>query len=98
MNTIVSVLSSSIECKVLRFDKSEVLRIGGSISAHDCVRVMESCADVMGKLNEHGGFTKLLFECIIFKSAKLGLLSMLKLTEIYEFLKEHILVHYCMLL
>ncbi|KAI3714570.1 hypothetical protein L6452_21526 [Arctium lappa] len=54
VNTIVSVLSSSVDCKVLRFCKGEVLRIGGSISAHDCVGVMESCADILGKLKEHG--------------------------------------------
>ncbi|CAH1425214.1 unnamed protein product [Lactuca virosa] len=62
VNTIVSVLSSSIECEVLKSDKSEVLRIGGYISAHDCVRVMESCVDVLGKLTEHGGFIK---ECFL---------------------------------
>ncbi|KVH93962.1 hypothetical protein Ccrd_003978 [Cynara cardunculus var. scolymus] len=54
VNTIVSVLSSSVDCKVLRFGNAEVLRIGGSISAHDSVGVMESCADVLGKLKEHG--------------------------------------------
>ena len=65
VNTIVSVLSSSVDCKVLRFgDETAVLRIGGSISAHDCVEVMESCGDVLGKLKEHGGSIKVIFECL----------------------------------
>lgn len=54
VNTIVSVLSSSIDCKVLRFGRAMVLQVGGSISASDCVGMMESCADVLGKLNENG--------------------------------------------
>ncbi|CAH1425213.1 unnamed protein product [Lactuca virosa] len=65
VNTIVSVLSSSIECEVLKSDKSEVLRIGGYISAHDCVRVMESCVDVLGKLTEHGMLSRSLLYAVV---------------------------------
>ncbi|CAI9286073.1 unnamed protein product [Lactuca saligna] len=65
VNTIVSVLSSSIECEVLKSDKSAVLRIGGYMSAHDCVRVMESCADALGKLTEHGMLSRSLLYAVI---------------------------------
>ncbi|XP_023744382.1 uncharacterized protein LOC111892557 isoform X1 [Lactuca sativa] len=65
VNTIVSVLSSLIECEVLKSDKSEVLRIGGYISAHDCVRVMESCVDVLGKLTEHGMLSRSLLYAVV---------------------------------
>ncbi|KAI3524728.1 hypothetical protein L1887_03391 [Cichorium endivia] len=65
VNTLVSVLSSSINCKVSRLGKAEVLRIGSSISAHDCVRVMESCADVLEKLTEHGTLYRSLLYTIV---------------------------------
>lgn len=55
MKTIVTVLSSLVKCKVFRFDKEEVLRIGGTISSEDIVEVIEACADVLGKLEGHGG-------------------------------------------
>ncbi|KAA8523244.1 hypothetical protein F0562_009667 [Nyssa sinensis] len=54
VKTIVSVLSSSITCKVLRFQKEEVLRIGSVIPSHDCTELIEVCADVLGKLGGHG--------------------------------------------
>lgn len=78
MNTIVSVLSSLIECEVLKSDKSEVLRIGGYISAHDCVRVMESCVDVLGKLTEHGGFIKVTFKYLLSKVFETFLITNVK--------------------
>ncbi|KAK6147717.1 hypothetical protein DH2020_018629 [Rehmannia glutinosa] len=55
LRTIVTVLSSSIECKVLRINKEQVLRVGGSISKSDCVNVMEGCADILRKLDGHKG-------------------------------------------
>ncbi|KAK1413858.1 hypothetical protein QVD17_29594 [Tagetes erecta] len=54
VNTIVSVLCSLVDCKVLRSGKTEVLRVGSSISGHDCLGVMECCAEILGKVNEHG--------------------------------------------
>ncbi|KAK4342484.1 hypothetical protein RND71_038300 [Anisodus tanguticus] len=50
VKTIATVLSSSIECKVLRTADVEVLQIGGLISGQDCTRIIESCADVLQKL------------------------------------------------
>lgn len=49
MKTFATVLSSSIECKVLRTADGEVLQIGGLISGQDCTRIVESCA-VLQKL------------------------------------------------
>ncbi|KAL0410508.1 UNVERIFIED_CONTAM: hypothetical protein Slati_3640500 [Sesamum latifolium] len=50
VKTIVAVLSSSVECKVLRTNKERVLRVGGLVSRSDCANVMETCADILGKL------------------------------------------------
>lgn len=50
MKTIATVLSSSIECKVLRTADGDVLQIGGLISGQDCTRIVESCADVLQEL------------------------------------------------
>ncbi|KAI3443639.1 hypothetical protein Pfo_000304 [Paulownia fortunei] len=55
VKTIVTVLSSSIQCKVLRTNKEQVLRVGGSISTSDCANVMEWCADILGKLDGNKG-------------------------------------------
>lgn len=61
VETIVSVLSSSISCKVLRFPKDEVLLIGSSIYHRDCAYLFEACSDVLGKLEVHGGFSSFNF-------------------------------------
>ncbi|OIS98164.1 PREDICTED: uncharacterized protein LOC109233431 [Nicotiana attenuata] len=50
VKTIATVLSTSIECKVLRTAQHEVLQVGGLISAQDCTRIIESCADILHKL------------------------------------------------
>ncbi len=54
VKTIVSVLSSSISCRVLKFEKEEVLRTGRSICQRDCVEFIEVVIDVLSKLDEHG--------------------------------------------
>lgn len=56
VETIVSVLTSSISCKVLRFPKDEALLVGSSISRRDCVDLIEACSGVVGKLEAHCGF------------------------------------------
>lgn len=61
METVVTVLSSSISCKVLRFPEDEVLMIGSSISRRNCADLLEASCDVLGKLEKHGGFS---FFCI----------------------------------
>lgn len=54
VSTIVSVLSASISCKVLRHQNEEVLQIGSSISRHDCVELIEACNNVLDKLERRG--------------------------------------------
>lgn len=56
MKTIVTVLLSSIRCDVFRSPKDEVLMIGSSISHRDCGNLIESCAEILGKLEGHGGY------------------------------------------
>lgn len=56
VQTIVTVLSSSISCEVFRVHTDEVLRVGSSFSRHDCFELIEACADVTWKLEGHGGF------------------------------------------
>nr|GMD52588.1 uncharacterized protein LOC109169005 isoform X1 [Ipomoea batatas] len=50
VKTIVTVLSSSVECEVVKCGSVEALQIGGSISGQDCVEMIEACADVLQKL------------------------------------------------
>lgn len=57
MKTIVTVLLSSIRCKVLRSPKDEILLIGSSISHRDCGHLIEAAADILEKLVGHGGYT-----------------------------------------
>ncbi|XP_062091026.1 uncharacterized protein LOC133797210 [Humulus lupulus] len=53
IETITSVLSSSISCKVFQFHKDEVLLIGTSISRRDFPDLIEACSDVLQKLERH---------------------------------------------
>lgn len=55
VETIVAVLSSSIQCKVLRVGKDEVLRVGGSISSEDCGELINLCNEILNKLEGHRG-------------------------------------------
>ncbi|GER25173.1 tetratricopeptide repeat protein [Striga asiatica] len=55
LRTIIAVLRSSIECKVLKVKEEQVLRVGGLVSKRDCVDVMEWCSDILRKLNGHKG-------------------------------------------
>lgn len=55
VKTIVAVLSSSINCKVIQCDEDSVLSIGGSISSRDIVELVEACGDILGKLKARGG-------------------------------------------
>ncbi|PHU11744.1 hypothetical protein BC332_18674 [Capsicum chinense] len=47
LKTVVAVLSSSIKCKVVRTAEGGVLQIGGLILGQGCIRIVESCADVL---------------------------------------------------
>ncbi|OVA16334.1 hypothetical protein BVC80_8473g1 [Macleaya cordata] len=65
VGTIVSVLLSSISCKVLRFQKEEFLQIGSSISRYDCGELIKACLDVFGRLEGHGNLSHLLFRAVL---------------------------------
>ncbi|KAI8031156.1 Solute carrier family 35 member F2 [Camellia lanceoleosa] len=54
VKTIVTVLSSSITCKALRFHKAEFLCVGSGISSGDCAELIGMCVDFLGKLEGHG--------------------------------------------
>jgi hypothetical protein len=45
---------------VFRFQKDKVLQVGSSFSRQDCTELVEACADIVGKLEVHGGFVELL--------------------------------------
>lgn len=60
VQTIVTVLSSSISCQAFRFQKDEVLQVGSSFSRQNCTELIEACADIVVKLEGHGGFVELL--------------------------------------
>lgn len=66
VKTIVTVLSSAINCKVLRIGRYEVLQIGSLISSYDCADIIEACADVLVKLEGHGGFEEVIGDCLFF--------------------------------
>ncbi|RZC49808.1 hypothetical protein C5167_018228 [Papaver somniferum] len=55
VQTIVTVLKSSILCKVLPFQKEEFLQIGSSISRFGCEELVKACLDIIGRLEEHHG-------------------------------------------
>ncbi|EEF48064.1 conserved hypothetical protein [Ricinus communis] len=54
VKTIVSVLSSSIRCNVLRLEKEEVLQIGSAISKKSFLEFIQVVNDVVSKLEENG--------------------------------------------
>ncbi|XXG57098.1 hypothetical protein AAC387_Pa03g4339 [Persea americana] len=67
--TILALLSSSISCKVSRFPNlQESLQVGSSISAADCPKLIEACADVIGSLEGSGKLSYKLF-CAVLKVA-----------------------------
>ncbi|XP_031252372.1 uncharacterized protein LOC116110295 [Pistacia vera] len=65
VKTIISVLSSSITCKVISFRNEEILQIGSSISRHDCEELMEACNDVLEKLKGRGVLSHLLLRAVV---------------------------------
>ncbi|XP_010925441.1 uncharacterized protein [Elaeis guineensis] len=68
VRTIVSVLNSSMSCKVLRSKDgggSEFLKVGSSISSRDCHRLIRVCGDVLESLEGHGGHSQTLLFAIL---------------------------------
>ncbi|KAL6554959.1 hypothetical protein OROGR_006217 [Orobanche gracilis] len=58
VRTIITVLSSSIQCKVLRIKKEQVFIVGGLIWKSDCVNFMNlmiKSANILRKLDGHKG-------------------------------------------
>ncbi|KAL1547764.1 hypothetical protein AAHA92_16081 [Salvia divinorum] len=55
LKSLVAVLSSSIECKVVRIDKQLDLRVGGLILKSDCANALEECAHILEKLDGKKG-------------------------------------------
>ncbi|KAH6818308.1 hypothetical protein C2S51_001911 [Perilla frutescens var. frutescens] len=51
LKSIVTVLSSSIECKLVRINDERVLRVGGLILRSDCATVVEECAHILETLD-----------------------------------------------
>lgn len=50
------MLSTSIECKVVRINNEQILRVGGLILKSDCASIMEECAHILEKLNGTKGY------------------------------------------
>ncbi|GLT47819.1 hypothetical protein SLA2020_214810 [Shorea laevis] len=65
VKAIVSVLSSSINCKVWRVQNEESLQIGGSISRRNCMELLEMCEDLYAKLEEHGVLPNVLLHTVV---------------------------------
>ncbi|XP_043703521.1 uncharacterized protein LOC122653667 isoform X2 [Telopea speciosissima] len=63
--TIVTVLSSSISCKVLHFQRHEFLLVGSSIPSHKCSELIRVCVDVLGKLESHEMLPHLLLHAVL---------------------------------
>lgn len=55
VETIIAVLSSSVQCKVLRVGEEETLQVGGSISRPDCGELCNACVEILDRLGGHGG-------------------------------------------
>lgn len=57
VKTIVSVLSSSTSCKVVRYRKEETLQFGSSSFLPQCSEeLIELSKDIIDKLGANGGF------------------------------------------
>ncbi|KAL8160856.1 hypothetical protein V2J09_012345 [Rumex salicifolius] len=52
VKTIVSVLSSSVDCKSLTVQNRQILLVGSSISRFDCFKLLETLDDLIGQLKE----------------------------------------------
>ncbi|KAI3908985.1 hypothetical protein MKX01_020359 [Papaver californicum] len=66
VQTIITVLKSSIMCKVLSFEKEEFLQIGSSISRFDCEELVKACLDIIERLEEHHGtLSHMLFRAVL---------------------------------
>ncbi|XP_052199505.1 uncharacterized protein LOC127806323 [Diospyros lotus] len=65
VKTILAVVSSSMTCKALRFQKTELLSVGSEISSCDCAELIEVCADILAKLQGHGILSHSLLRAVV---------------------------------
>lgn len=63
VRTIVSALSSSMNCKVLRYRNEETLQFGSSSLPHCSEGLIEISKDIIDKLGANGG-VNLAFPCV----------------------------------
>ncbi|XVE54092.1 hypothetical protein DITRI_Ditri03aG0053900 [Diplodiscus trichospermus] len=65
VKTIVSVLSSSVNCKVFRLQNEEFLLIGSASFGLNCVELVEMFNNVYAKLEGKGAFSHLLLRAVV---------------------------------
>lgn len=63
--TYSGVLSSLTECNLQHYAESAVMRVGVEMSDNERVRVMEACADILGKLNAGAVFICVFYICFM---------------------------------
>ncbi|ESQ44048.1 hypothetical protein EUTSA_v10006501mg [Eutrema salsugineum] len=69
VQTIVCVLSSSVNCKVLRYRNDEILQFGSSNLPHCSEELIEISKDIIDKLGANGRLTTLLFQAVVRSAA-----------------------------
>ncbi|KAF5200229.1 acyl-CoA synthetase family protein, partial [Thalictrum thalictroides] len=65
VETIVTVLSSSISCEVLSFQNEEFLRIGSSISSRSCVKLIQTFLNISAALEGYDTLKMLLLSAVL---------------------------------
>ncbi|CAG7905286.1 unnamed protein product [Brassica rapa] len=69
VKTIVSVLSSSRSCKVIRYHNDEALQFGSLSLPHCSEELIEISKDIIDKLGVNGGLATLLFQAVVRSAA-----------------------------
>ncbi|GAB4837803.1 hypothetical protein Ancab_027327 [Ancistrocladus abbreviatus] len=72
VRTIISLLSSSVDCKVLMIRKQEVLRIGSSFSRADCFKLIEAWGHMLGRLQGPGNCSSNLLYAVVRAAVSAG--------------------------
>ncbi|CAH9083916.1 unnamed protein product [Cuscuta europaea] len=66
VRTIVTVLSSSVECEVVKWGNEESIQVCRSIFGLDCVGTVETCSDIFQKLEaSRGDLSPLLLYAVV---------------------------------
>ncbi|CAN7056566.1 unnamed protein product [Brassica rapa subsp. trilocularis] len=69
VKTIVSVLSCSSSCKVIRYHNDEALQFGSLSLPHCSEELIEISKDIIDKLGVNGGLATLLFQAVVRSAA-----------------------------